>query len=131
MPKVKVKIFTGPRGEPAAMETHRFEAESEYLTNAERQELEQRLGHALAKDVRRNSPLAYSFLLERKVETAEPLSQEEIRTYRLAAKTILRLSDEEIERRLSSSLTASAGSLNIPCLPHFFPRDSQHAAEKW
>ena len=110
MPKVKAETLPGPRREPAAIETHRFEAESEYLTEAECQELEQRVGHPFARDLRRNSPFVYSFLLERKVERAEPLSEEEIRTYRLAAKGILRLSDDEIERRLSGSLTAGAAT---------------------
>jgi len=116
MLKVKTKTLPGPRREPAAIETPHFESESEYLTDAERQEVERRAGHPYAKDLRRNSPLFYSFLLERKVERAEPLSEEEIRTYRLAAKGILRLSDEEIERRLSSSLAASAVQIEIPCL---------------
>jgi hypothetical protein len=110
MPKVNAEALPAPRREPVTIETHRIEAESEYLTDAERQELEQIVGHPFAKDLRRNSPVFYSFLLERKVERAEPLSEEEIRTYRLAAKGMLRLSDEEIERRLSSSLTASAAT---------------------
>jgi hypothetical protein len=110
MPKVKAATLPLARREPASIETHHFASESEYLTDEERQELEQRVGHPFAKNVRRNSPLVYSFLLERKVERAEALSEEEIRTYRLAAKGILRLSDEEIERRLSGSLTADAAS---------------------
>ena len=110
MPGVKAATLPLARREPAAIETNLFASGSEYLTDAERRELEQRVGHPFAKDVRRNSPLVYSFLLERKVERAEPLSEEEIRTYRLAAKGILRLSDDEIERRLSGSLTAGAAT---------------------
>lgn len=86
--------------------TRGFEAENEYLSEDELQELELRTGHSLPKDLRRHSPLFYSFLLERKVEKAERLTEEEIRTYRLAAKGLIKLSDEEIQQRLSASLAA-------------------------
>ena len=93
--------------ETASIEKRRFQAQPDYLTDHERKELEQRIGHPLPGDLRRHSPLFYSFLLDRKVERAEPLSEEEIRTYSLTAKGLVRLSDEEIQRRLSGSLAAS------------------------
>ena len=102
-----------PHRETASIENRRLKAETEYLTDCEREELEQKIGHPLPGDLKRHSPLVYSFLLERKVERAQPLSREEIRTYHLAAKGLVRLSDEEIQQRLSGSLAASSRTLTF------------------